>query len=305
MFNHLLVPLDGSRLAEVVLPAAAHLAQVLGASVTLVHVIEHDAPQQVHGERHLADPDDALAYLNEVAGRAFPPGIHVESHVHGSEVRDVARSIVEHVGELSPDLIVMCTHGQSGLRTWLLGSIAQQVIALGTIPVLLIHPDEAGATSDFQCRRLLIPLDGDPDHEQVLPVAASLAQACRAGIHLMMAVRTLSTLEGQRAAAARLLPGAASAWLEMSEQGAEDYVERHRVQLQGLGLAVTSGVVRGDPTIAIVRTAQQVGADVVVLATHGKAGMDAFWAGSVAAHVASRSDLPLLLVPVREAASNS
>ena len=59
MFKHLLVPLDGSPLAEAALPAAAYLAQKLGASVTLLHVIEQDAPQEIHGERHLTDPDEA------------------------------------------------------------------------------------------------------------------------------------------------------------------------------------------------------------------------------------------------------
>jgi nucleotide-binding universal stress UspA family protein len=305
MFNHLLVPLDGSRLAEVVLPAAAYLAQCLGASVTLVHVIERDAPEEVHGERHLADPDEALAYLDEVATRAFPAGTHVDGHVHTTEVRDVARSIVEHVDELNPDLIVMCTHGRGGPRNWLVGSIAQQVIALGTTPVLLIQPDPAGAPPEFQCRHFLVPLDGDPDHEPGLFVAAGLAQACGASLHLMMVVYTFGTLQGQRRAAARLLPGAASAWLEISEQGAKDYLGEHMVQLQQAGLAVTASVVRGDPTTAILHTAQEVGADTVVLGTHGRAGMDAFWSGSVAAQVASRSRLPLLLVPVREAAAGS
>jgi nucleotide-binding universal stress UspA family protein len=305
MFNHLLVPLDGSRLAEVVLPAAARLAQTLGASVTLVHVIERNAPEEIHGERHLADAAEALAYLEQVAARAFPPDMHVDEHVHTTEVRDVARSIVEHVGELNPDLIVMCTHGRGGPRNWLVGSIAQQVIALGTTPVLLIQPDGAGATPEFLCRHLLIPLDGDPDHEPALTVAAGLAQACTAEIHLMMVVYTFSTLQGQRAAAARLLPGAASAWLEISEQGARDYLEGHAARLREMGLAVAVTVVRGDPATAIVRTAKRVNADTVVLGTHGKAGMDAFWAGSVAAHVAGRTHMPLLLVPVRDAASGA
>ena len=67
MFEHLLVPLDGSRLAEAALPAAATLSQILDARVTLIHVIGRRAPQEIHGEQHLSDPIDASAYLGGVA----------------------------------------------------------------------------------------------------------------------------------------------------------------------------------------------------------------------------------------------
>src|SRR5689334_432780 len=165
MFKHILIPLDGSRLAEAALGAGIYLAGLLGATVTLLHVIERDAPREVHGDRHLRDAAEATAYLDQVAARAFPPDIHVERHVHGPEVTDVARGIAGHVGELGPDLIVMCTHGRGGLRGWMFGRIAHQVVNLGTKPVLLVQPAESGATPPFSCRRLLVPLDGNPAHE--------------------------------------------------------------------------------------------------------------------------------------------
>lgn len=304
MFKHLLVPLDGSRLAEAALPAAAALSERLGARVTLIHVIERNAPQEVHGEPHLSDPGEARAYLEKVAAQAFSPGVCVEEHVHTAEVADVARSIVEHADEIASDLVVMCTHGRGGLRTWLLGSIAQQVIALGTTPVLLIRPDGTAATPGFACRRLLVPLDGDPDHEQGLPVASGLAQACGADLHLLMVVPTLGRLSGERGATARLLPAATSAWLDMSEESAGEHLHQKAVELQASGLIVTAEVCRGDPAGAIARTAQQMQVDLVVLGTHGKRGMDAFWSSSVAAQVASRLRIPLLLVPVRGAGSS-
>ena len=300
MFEHLLVPLDGSRLAEAALAAAAYLSKTLGARVTLIHVIERGAPQEIHGEQHLSNPAEASAYLDEVAARVFSPGVRVQTHVHTTEVKDVARSIVEHTNELGPDLIVMCTHGQGGLRTWLLGSIAQQVIALGVMPVLLIQPDGAAATPAFACRRLLVPLDGNPDHEQGLVVASALARACAADLHLLMVVPTLGTLSGEPGATARLLPTATSTWLDMSEEDAGAHLYHRANGLQAMGLGTTTEVCRGDPANAIVRTAQRMEADLVVMGTHGKRGMDAFWSGSVAAQVSSRSRVPLLLTPVRE-----
>jgi nucleotide-binding universal stress UspA family protein len=304
MFEHLLVPLDGSRLAEAALPAAAYLSKKLDAWVTLIHVIERGVPQQIHGEHHLSDPIEASAYLDEVAARAFSPGVHVEQHVHITEVEDVARSIVEHANELGPDLIVMCTHGQGGLRTWLLGSMAQQVIGLGVTPVLLIQPDGVGVAPAFACRRLLVPLDGNPDHQQGLVVAAALARACTADLHLLMAVPTLGTLSGEPSTAARLLPSATSAWLDMSEEAARAHLQPQVINLRASGLPATAEVRRGDPAAAVSRTARRIQADLIVMGTHGRRGMDAFWSGSVAAQVSSKSRVPMLLVPVRQSGSD-
>ena len=142
MFKHILVPLDGSRLAEAAIPTAASLAQTLDAPVTLLHIIEQDAPQEIHKDHHLTQADEAVAYLEQVAKRYFPAEVKVHTHVHTAAVKDVPGSIVEHaLTEFRPDLIVMCTHGRSGVRELLFGSIAQQVVAQGTTPLLLIKPE--------------------------------------------------------------------------------------------------------------------------------------------------------------------
>lgn len=298
MFKHVLVPLDGSRLAEAALSPAAYLAQKLGASVTLIHIIERDAPQAIHGERHLTNPEDARAYLDEVAQRRFPEEVHVERHIHTSRMADVSRDIVDQAEELAPDLIVMCTHGQGGLRDLLFGSIAQQVVAQGTTPVLLIRPTGADREPSFPCHRLLVPLDGVPEHEQSLLVAIELARACGAELHLILVVPTLSTLSGPNAVAGRLLPGATTEILELTRQGAETYLVRHLNRLQAQGLSVKAEVHRGDPATTIIDTAQKSGIDLVILGTHGKVGTHAFWSGSIAPKVSGHSHLPLLLVSI-------
>jgi nucleotide-binding universal stress UspA family protein len=300
MFKHLLVPLDGSILAEAALPAAARLAQILGAQVTLVHVIERDAPQEIHGERHLTNPDEARAYLDEIASRAFPAGIRVEKHVHTSEVSNVAQSIVEHVGELGPDLIVMCTHGRGGLRRWVFGRIAQQVVNRGTTPVLLIQPTFEEVVPPLDCRRLLVALDGNPEHEEGIEVASALAMVCNAELRLVMVVHTFGTLAGEQAASAKMLPGATHALLDMAEHDAEEYLRRYVDQLKATGLDVSALVSRGEPAAAIVAAAEKEKVDMIVLATHGKTGLEAFWSGSATPNVTSRTSIPLLLVPVKE-----
>lgn len=299
MFKHLLVPLDGSQLAEAALPAALYLARRLGAWVTLVHVIERNAPETVHGERHLTEPEEAHSYLQEVIARAFPADLCVEQHVHVGQVSDVARSIAGHIEELGSDLIVMCTHGRGGLRSWLYGDIAQQVLALGLVPVLLIRPDRAGTAPSFACHRLLVPLDGTPEHEQGLHVAAGMARVCSAALQLIVVVPTLGTLAGEQAVTARLLPGATSEVLEMAQEGVEQYLGRQVGPLQAMGLTVATKVAEGDPASTVVRAARQMQADLIILGTHGRTGMDAFWENSVAPRISRRSPVPLLLVPLR------
>jgi nucleotide-binding universal stress UspA family protein len=304
MFEHVLVPLDGSRLAEAALPPATYLAQALGASVTLVHIIERDAPQTIHGERHLVDPEETYAYLDEVVHSAFPTELHVKEHVHTSQTADVAHAIVDHTEELSSDLIVMCTHGQGGLRDLLFGSIAQQVLALGTIPVLLIRPRGIGEQQPFNCRKLLVPLDSMPDHEQGLGMAIELAHACGAELHLLLVVPTLSTLSGSHAVAGRFLPGATTQVLELSQQEAEAYLHRNLSQLQAQGVSAKAEIGRGEPVANIFDEARKTDADLIVMGTHGKAGIDAFWSGSIAPKISSRSRLPLLLVPITKVELN-
>jgi nucleotide-binding universal stress UspA family protein len=298
MFSHLLVPLDGSRLAEAALPAAVALAARLAARVTLLHVVERDPPRAVHGERHLGDAAEARAYLDEVAGRAFPAGAVVASHVHEGAPDAVVESIVAHAGELAPDLVVMCTHGRGGLGRLLFGSIAQQVIGRGQTPVLLVPPTPEGGAPAFACRRVLVPLDGTPAHEVGLPLAAALGRALGAELHLTAVVPTRATLAGEQAAAAQLLPRATSAMLEVQREEAEAHLAEHAGRLGATGLAITSEVCRGDPAAVIQECAARVRADLVVLASHGRVGLDAFFAGSVSATVARRATTPLLVVPI-------
>ena len=296
MYKHLLVPLDGSQLAEAPLTAAVYLARTLPARVTLFHAVEKNAPREIHGERHLTGPEQAREYLEEVAARVFPPGIEVSIDVHDDRVKDVARSIAEHAGELDSDLIVMCTHGRGGLRGLMHGRIAQQITGLAAASVLLIHPGVAATV--FSCKRMLTPLDGNPDHEEGLKIAAGLASVCGAELYLIMAVHTLTTLSGKEAATARMLPRTTHALLDLAEQNAEKYLRARLEALRAEGLPATALVRRGDPVSVIVDSLEQTGADLIVLATHGKTGMDAFWSGSATPNLTTRSAVPLLLVPV-------
>jgi nucleotide-binding universal stress UspA family protein len=298
VFRHILVPLDGSKLAEAAIPAAASLAKTLAAPVTLLHIIEQDAPQEIHRDRHITQPEEASAYLEEVARRDFPAEVQVETHVHTAAVKDVAGSIVEHATrEFRLDLIVMCTHGKNGVRELLYGSIAEQVVAHGITPLLLIKP-RAGAAEAFKLEKILVPLDTGPLHDDSLPVTSELARAYKANVHLLTVIPTFSTISGETAAAGSLLPATTAALLEMEVENAAEDLQEHLDELKQAGVQVTAEVVRGDPATEIVSFSEKFQADLIVLSTHRKAGTAAFWARSVAPHVARRARLPILLIPL-------
>jgi nucleotide-binding universal stress UspA family protein len=298
MFKHILVPLDGSTLAESALPAALSLAQTFKAPVTLLHIIEQDAPDEIHRDRHLTEAGEAEAYLAGIAKRVFPPKIKVNLHVHTSPVADVARSIVDHSSdEIQPDLIILCSHGNSGMHDLFFGNIAQEVAAVSGTPVLLIKPDES--TSAFQLRHILVPLDNESVHDQALPTAEVLAQAYGAELNLLCVIPTLGTLSGEQAAVSNMLPATSSAYLDIAEEIALEHFQGHLDLFKKANIPATAEIARGDPAPVIAKTAEKLGADLILFGTHGRAGLDAFWNRSVAASVARRTQTPLLLLPLK------
>jgi nucleotide-binding universal stress UspA family protein len=297
MFTSILLPLDGSQLAETGLPAAVSLAEKLKTPVTLLHVIEQNAPEAVHNERHLTHPEEAEAYLQDLVKQFFPAGVKANWHVHSVEVKDVTASIVEHTGEFEPDLIIMCAHGRSGIRDMLFGRIAHQVVAKGSTPLLLLQP-MTSQQKPFTLRRILLPLDSESVHDDSLPIAKTLAKAYNAELHLLCVIPTFSTLRGDEAATSTILPATTNALLDIKEEHAKEHLQGHLNELIGDGLHTSAEIARGDPAQTIVNVAERSKTDLIVLSTHRRAGIDAFWARSVAPNVARRTRIPLLLIPL-------
>jgi nucleotide-binding universal stress UspA family protein len=300
MFKNILVPLDGSKLAEAATAPAASLAETLGAPITLLHIIEKDAPQEVHSDHHLTKSDEADTYLKDVAAKAFAKDLKVETHVHTAEVKDVAASIIQHASEeFNPDLIVMCAHGQGGFRDMIFGSIAQQVLAGGQTPLLLLRPKSA-KSHPFTLRRLLVPLDSESIHDESLHYALELAKVYSAELYLLTVIPTYRTLTGKEAAVSSMLPATSSAFLDIQEETAKEHLQGHLDEFLAAGYNVNAEIGRGDPAEVIVATAARVQADLILLSTHRKAGMNAFWARSVAPNVVKKTHIPLLLVPMKD-----
>ena len=298
MFNHIIIPLDGSRLAETVLPMAVHLAAILNSRVTLLHIIEKDASPVIHGDRHLTSIPEARSYLEDIAKHQFAKDIHVSFHVHRTQMRNVAAGILAHQTEPEPDLIIICTHGRGGLGQIVFGSIAQRVVEAGRTPVLIMRPQAATPLPGGRIQTLLAAADNDPQHGRGLLTALKFGQLIKAHVHVIGVVPTMGTLAGKHATTGRFLPATTYQVLEMAEKELEIFLRQKIRPFSESGADVSLQIDRGDPASAIVKTAEALAADIIILGTHGKAGTKAFWSGSMAAKVIKQTLRPLLLVPV-------
>jgi nucleotide-binding universal stress UspA family protein len=301
-FKRILIPLDGSPLAEAVLPAAFGVASRCGSTVTLLHVLEHNAPETVHGQPHLNDIEQARRYLSGVANRYQESNVPIELHVHENQEHNVARSIAEHAGELSVDLIALATHGSGGLRGFLFGSIAQQTLRQTSVPVLLVRPDANGALPS-SLRKVLVPLDGTAQAQFALPVAVMLATVANATLHLVRVVPTVGSIQST-SGAATFSPSATAALLDIEGKQAGEALNSLRTEIP-TSLRMTQEVRRGDVVEELLEGVEEAGADLVVMSTHGRAGLEGLWTGSVASRLIGRLAHPIILVPIPAAESNS
>jgi len=295
MRQHFLIPLDGSRLAETVLPGTLELARRCQARLTLLHILEQSAPMTIHGDRHLHHLTEAEIYLAELADRLEFPQEQIRLEVHPYPEADVAHSIFLHAQELSADLVVLSTHGYLGLREWLFGSVPQKVLRRDAPPVFLLQPTPNGAAPEFRPRRAVVYLDLSAG-EAGLQVAEEWAQRYGMELHLLMCIPTRATLTGARAATGMLLPTTMTASLDWAAQDAADQLRAHRDRLQASGIKATVQITRGDSLVRLVEIARGLAADLLCLTTRGESGLSALGTDEVASKILTRFSGALLLV---------
>jgi nucleotide-binding universal stress UspA family protein len=288
-FTRILVPLDGSRLAEAVLPAACSLATRLDARLLLLHVLEREPPAAVHGEPHLGDANEAVAYLEAHAEELRRQGLAVDLEVHERPVGDVAAAIDRHAHELEADLIAMCAHGRTNLRTRLVGSIAERILRGGGVPILL-RTVRRPQTARFELRRLLVPIDFEHDVEAALGAARLLASRYGAGVVL------LAALEPSALPASRLLPGTSALTrafdLEALGRRLDELAQRLRPEVADVQTLVD----KRDPTDAILAASDELPADLIVLVTDAHGGLSSWYDPSTGQRLLARPALTLLLI---------
>jgi nucleotide-binding universal stress UspA family protein len=283
VFKRILVPLDGSKLAEQVLPFARY-------------VVEKDSPDAIHGQRHLREVNEAKAYLDQIAGQFAAEKVAVLQDVHEVQEVGVAQTIKNHGEELQADLIVLCAHGRGGLRDMIFGSIAQQVIRQGSIPVLFIRPNAVKDLAILPIQNILLPLDGMKTHEVAIPVAVSLAEKFEAKLRLLTVIPTSDTLSMKGVIAGRVSPRTTSLTLDISAQQAEDYLRKIAQEILMQGTPVSGEILRGDVQSKLIEMVETERIDLVVMATHGHNVIDARWEASLTPGFLPKTTVPVILV---------
>ena len=186
MVTTILVPLDGSPLAERALPAATALARVLEGRLMLLRVTA--TPRL--GDWPEAEAE-AATYLAEVAGRLEAEGLTVETrlhHVYHMFYEGIVRAILNEADQAGDALIVMSTHGRGGLGRWLFGSIADEILRQAEVPVLMVPATAKQTLPTDRPPRILVPLDGSPLAEEGLDRAGQLTEQLGAELHLLQVV---------------------------------------------------------------------------------------------------------------------
>lgn len=298
-----MVPLDGSSAAEIALPWAVYLAGLFHAEILLFHAIEKNAPNQIHGQTHLAHESEALSYLSNIARSLVAHQnilYGITSHVHVEETTNVAESIALHMKELEPDLIIMCSHGKSNFTQAFIGSLATRVIGLGDIPVFLIKSETSNEKTVVSFSHVIVPLDNASIHDKAIQYGAAFSRAANARLSLLSVVPSLHSLKSKEGGWGLMSPTASAALLDIEEASMREHLDEHRKMLLENGHQASIQVVRGDAARMIARKARKEPLSLIVLGTHGRSGMEAFWKGSVAAKVVSLANAPIVLVPLRE-----
>ena len=299
-FSPILVPLDGSARAEGALPVARQLAQRLGAALLLVHVIppvslrfvSTDAPLPAETYQQMVDDQRQLAsdYLQKQRRLLCEQGIIAKTVLASG---DTASTLLDIVDAEQARLVVMTTHGRTGLARFALGSVADQLVRGSRIPVLLLssgslpsaaHDVDAALekpqASAWHLDQVLVPLDGSELAESALPLVRELAGAV---VHHI-------TLQ-------RVLPPTAAVPYRASVKKYLEAQERElRRQLTTRQCEVTSRLSEGVvPSEKILDEAEEKGS-LVVMATHGWGGMKRLVLGSVTNQVVHSAHVPVLVV---------
>lgn len=312
----ILVPLDGSLLAEQILPYVRTLAPLLGAQVRLVQVLPDMDPPSLIGEnmaniysmgaptalqhdRLSVAVDDSFAcaeaYLAARALRLEEAGLQVSYDVQSGPAAEI---IVEIAHSTEICMIAMATHGYSGLRRWALGSVADRVVQAAPAPVFLIRATRYPPARSFAIERVLLPLDGSDLALQALPMARELA--ADAGAELLLVEAVVSSLEAYPSAPATPLPAYGTVLSALRHQ-ASCQLDVLAAKLRGTGVKATTIVDNGHAAEVIVDEAGRRNASVIVMATHGRGGLRRWAMGSVADKVLHAAAMPLVLVRARGA----
>ena len=287
----ILVPLDGSELAERALPYAVALAKALGERVTLLTVWEGTESELGANFPSMAMEIEAKAreYFGSYLGGIeawFADSVPVQTLVtEGDAVEEIKRA----ADEIGASALVVATHGRSGIGRWFYGSTASHLLRHSALPVLAVGPHALErAKADVSFTHIMTPLDGTPLSEAALPDATALASKLGARLSLVRVVRWAVQ------AYPYTLPDAYIPQVDDElEAGAKAYLRQKEAGVKSV--EVSAFVVRGAIADGLLNFIEKEAVDLVVMTTHARGGLARAALGSVADRVL-QGPAPVLLI---------
>lgn len=298
MYEKIVIPLDGSELAERALDYVTGLAVASPAQVTLLHVCTPDQSESGSSRFWVYLLEHAAQVLRSRLEDAASEGSTVDSTVLFGHA---AEEILAYVKKNKVGLIAMTTHGRSGVRRFAMGSVAARVARHSTVPVLLARSDAPQETISryWPEKRILVLLDGSEKAEQVLPHVADHAKIGGAEVVFL---RVLEPLRSP----AFYPPDMPGNWEEVAErimthleEECVCYFAGLKTRLRDAGIQVRSETLEGNIWDEIIRYIERDGFDLVALTSHGRSSVARWAVGSVAETLLRKCPIPLLLVSAR------
>lgn len=299
MFNRILIPLDGSPVAEHALDTAADLAHRAGATLLLGHADTPDNFIYVEGLPVVDAAGKPLQgthereYLRRMADHAHASfHIPVETRVLEQAGSSSAEMLADYIAETRADAVVMTTHGRGGLERLWLGSVADALVRTTHVPILLLRPDGPGSILPT-IHRVLVPLDGSALSDRVLQHALPLAELFGVPVELMTVVPVSIGMTVSPYGA----PGLAQdVTFERRMEEAQNYLDSTAKSLPPhAGRVHTHVAVSGHVANSLIEAAQSVPGTLIAMTTHARRGLQKLFLGSVADKILRASDAPVLL----------
>ena len=299
MINHILVPLDGSTLAECVLPHVAAIAPVTNARITLLHVLQsitngRSAPAIDPVEWHL-QKQNAEKYMEGIVNQLHEAGIlGVESVILEG---NPAATVIDFARSNNVDLIVLSTHGHSGLSGWNVSGVVQKILLRSYKSTLLIRAylPSATETTKVRYKRLFVGMDGSARSEFVLPFAINLAQFHKSQIILETVIEKPRVIK--RMPVSQEIRELSNEFVEKNFQAASHYFKQLLAQFSTKQVKLKAHISIGDNAITILHDmAEESNADLVLLAAHGETGERRWPYGSVTTSFIAYGNTSLLIM---------
>jgi nucleotide-binding universal stress UspA family protein len=310
----MLVLLDGSELSEVVFPFAKELAAGLNLDVTMLQVYGDIGRNfvPVHKAYIERAAETIRSQIKDVQKKLDIPPKEKRAKVRG-ELADghYAEEILKYAENNDIDLILMASHGRSGIRRWRMGSVADKVLRAAKVPVLFIPAGAEGTTpyDEWPTRAIAVPLDGSERAESVLPHVIALAKQCTIEPITVNLIRVCDPPLAPSYYSPEL-SGVPLNWGEFMEQemarckqNASDYLANIAKQLEGQGINAESTVLVGQAADEIIEYVGKNPYSIVVMTTHGRTGLRRLVFGSVTESVLNAVSNPILLTKPEQAGS--